>query len=113
MKVADGLKPQETPTNNLLNNSLSDEAKDICIWFYSGGLSKILDKYVSQAVQPKDSLAALGFLAEQAESTSNEPMQKSVEAMAIRLFYMHAPEVVLTPRGEVLTPLASHKLYKQ
>jgi hypothetical protein len=112
MKVAGHLKPPET-TNSFLNNSLSEEAKDICIWFYSGGISKVLDKYASQAVQPEDSLAALDFLAEQARSTDNESMQKQIERFALGLIYMHAPEVVLTPRGEVLTPLASHKLYKQ
>lgn len=112
MKQAAGLKPLET-AKPVLINSLSDEAKDICIWFFGGGVNKILDKYTRQAVQPQDSLAALEFLHNQAKTTNNEPMQKNVEAMAVRLFYMHAPEVVLTPRGEVLTPLASHKLYKQ
>ena len=100
-------------TKTHLINELSEEAKDICICFFSGGVRKILDRYALNAVQPEDSWEALEFLYNQARTSSNLSMQKDVEEMAIRLFYMHAPEVVLTPGGEVLTPLASHKLYRQ
>ena len=100
-------------TKQIVIDNLSEQSKDICIWFYGGGLRKVLDNYASQAVQPEHSFEALQFLQQQARATEDEKMQRATDDLAVRLFYMHAPEVVVTPQGLIATPLASHKLYIQ
>jgi len=112
MRAPTGLGQSLKPKPLVIDN-LNEQSKDICIWFFAGGVSKVLDKYASQAVQPADSFEAYRFLHQQAETTKDENMQEAVEALAVRLFYMHAPEEVVTPQGLLPTPLASHKLYKQ
>jgi len=101
--------PPPFKTNQIVINDLSEQSKDICIWFFSGGIAKVLDKYASEAVQPGHSFEALQFL----QSLEDKTMQANVDGLAVRLVYMHAPEVIVTPRGMVPTPLASHRLYKQ
>jgi hypothetical protein len=104
------LAAKPTNSKSVVINELCEESKDVCIWFFSGGIENVLDKYAHQRVQPLHSFEALRFLQQEA-GTDEE--RHTLDDLAVRLVYMHAPEVVVTPCGMRTTPLASHKLYKQ